>query len=109
MKNIEISFSPSGLTLPLINVHIKRLTDSCGSMPKIFMSSLGFITPAPPDSSTARIALRSEQVSSSVSLNVLEDGAIELERIGIRAVDDDANWWFSEQVGDIILMVREKE
>jgi hypothetical protein len=46
-------------------------------------------------------------INNRITINVLEDGSIELPRTGIRACDDDSNWWVSDNVGDKILMVKE--
>ena len=49
-------------------------------------------------------------VDKPVSLNVWEDGTVEVGREGVRAQDDDDNWWVSKKVGgeiDAIVMVRD--
>lgn len=46
-------------------------------------------------------------ITDQLEIDILEDGSIELDRLGIRAVDDDSTWWVSEKVGDKILMVKE--
>ncbi len=49
-------------------------------------------------------------ISKAVRLDVWKDGTIEVIREGVRACDDDGNWWISKQVGgeiNAIVMVRD--
>ena len=49
-------------------------------------------------------------IGRNIRLDVWDDGTIEVIREGVKAIDDDSNWWISKKVGgeiDAIVMVRD--
>lgn len=46
-------------------------------------------------------------INSGIRIDILEDGSIEVSQAGIRAADDDGNWWVSDYVSGSIFMVKE--